>query len=429
MTEQTAETVEIPTYRIPVWNLPVLETRVAKLSKRAIKLGCEPLTITIHEEEMVDDPKIPAMVRSDMKAKNLTIPQIKICVVTIDGATPKLAGWKFVGTLDHYSLPGKVIVNTVPGERVPQEFHTGDPLCGHCNKIRRRKETFVVENEEGETLQVGRQCIKDFLGHNPAQLIGWLQALYELTGELDDEENERFHGGRAEYYYDLTQILTTTAAVIRNHGWTPRSAETMERQATSGRVSYVVNRPWSAKEVPAWEEYIAELKICDDDNKEALDSIEWLTTQEDNNEYMHNLKMIGEAGQLTPRLLGYACSIVSAFQRAADKLAYEKSEAKLKLNEHFPSEIKSRIGVNVEIVKIRLIDGQWGTVRLLNMRDEDGRTLTWFANADPDVVKGGKYRIVGTIKKFDEYNEWKQTILTRVKITDELADDWTVQTA
>ena len=144
---------------------------------------------------------------------------------------------------------------------------------------------------------------------------------------------------------------------------------------------------------------------------------------------MHNLKVIGEAGTLTSKLLGYACSIISAYQRAVDKLAYEKSEAKLKLNEHFPAEIKTRITTNVEITKIRLIDGQWGTVRLFNMRDDEGRTLTWFANADPGMEKGEKYRIVATIKKFDEYNEWKQTILTRVKVTDDLEADWAVKTA
>ena len=361
MSEQTAETVEIPTYTIPVWNIPVLEQRVAKLSKRAIKLGCDPLAITIHEENMVDDPKISAEVKKDLKKKLLPIPQIKVCTVTIDGATPKLAGWKFVGTLDHYSLPGNVIVNTVPGEVVPQEFHTGDPLCGHCNKIRQRKETFVVENDDGRTMQVGRQCIKDFLGHNPAQLIGWLQSLYELTA---DEEDERFYGGRVEHYLDLTQVLVTSAAVIRNHGWTPRSAESPERQATSSRVSYVINRPWMAKEVPLWEEYIASLQIGDEDTDEAIAAVQWLNAQDDNgNEYMHNLKVIGEAGTLTSKLLGYACSIISAYQRAVDKLAYEKSEAKLKLNEHFPAEIKTRITTNVEITKIRLIDGQWGTVQ------------------------------------------------------------------
>ena len=66
---------------------------------------------------------------------------------------------------------------------------------------------------------------------------------------------------------------------------------------------------------------------------------------------------------------------------------------------------------------------------LFNMRDDEGRTLTWFANADPGMEKGEKYRIVATIKKFDEYNEWKQTILTRVKVTDDLEADWSVKTA
>jgi hypothetical protein len=54
------------------------------------------------------------------------------------------------------------------------------------------------------------------------------------------------------------------------------------------------------------------------------------------------------------------------------------------------------------------------------MLDNDGRTLTWFANTNPEMNVGEKYRIKGTVKKHDEYNEWKQTILTRVKVLEKI---------
>ena len=57
------------------------------------------------------------------------------------------------------------------------------------------------------------------------------------------------------------------------------------------------------------------------------------------------------------------------------------------------------------------------------MRDSDGRTLVWFANACRKMDKGNDYMIRAGIKKHGEYKEWAQTILTRVFVVEELIKD------
>ena len=139
-------------HTIPEFFLAEVKARLEKLNKRAVKLGCDPLELVVHKEYF---QKIGGN-------SGYISPKIKMYEISIEGAAPKLEGWTFVGTLDHYSLPGNVIVNTVPGETIPECFHNSAAICDHCNTIRNRKETFIVKNED-KIWQVGRQCLKDFL--------------------------------------------------------------------------------------------------------------------------------------------------------------------------------------------------------------------------------------------------------------------------
>ena len=52
MTVVTEATKEISTFEIPEYNIPVVESKIAKLNKRAAKLGAEPIQIVVRLMEM-----------------------------------------------------------------------------------------------------------------------------------------------------------------------------------------------------------------------------------------------------------------------------------------------------------------------------------------------------------------------------------------
>jgi hypothetical protein len=56
MSEMMIETEsnEPKVYQIPVENMPALNEKLAKLNKRAEKLGCEPIVLTVTGEKMVE---------------------------------------------------------------------------------------------------------------------------------------------------------------------------------------------------------------------------------------------------------------------------------------------------------------------------------------------------------------------------------------
>lgn len=407
------------TFNIPAWNMGLLEKKIKQMNKRAAKIGVPFVEIEVIREFERIAPGYEE--RAELMGKEW-VPKIKVFEIALNGEGPKIAGWTFVGTLDHNTLPGSVIVNAVPGETVPTEFHNHDAICDHCGKIRRRNETFVLHHDEDDKYtQVGRQCLRDFLGHDPKAVASFLTALRRLEDDLGNEDSDWYGGGgHAVYSYDHNAVLSATAAVIEKEGWLPRSAAGA-RPATADLVlSLFLPLP---KEGRARSEHLRWKESLDLGNerfeKEAVTAREWLKKQNSNNEYLHNLHAIDEAAEVPARMFGYWCSVVSSYQRAMERLRIQKAEKKV--SEHFGN-VGDRVETNVKVLGIRYTEGYYGTVGIVKMLDDEGRTVIWFANSKVGMESGNRYRIKGTIKKHDEYNEWKQTVLTRVKVQEEIKE-------
>ncbi len=419
MSQQT----EDRTVQIVSSNLERLDNEIAKLNRRADKIDCPHVNYIIHKSEMVRDPI--EVSKEEEKGCPIdpeilkNIPFVRICTIEITGKGPKVEGWKFVGTLDHYTIPGKVIVNAVPGEVVPERYFEHEASCDHCNKIRRRVETFVLEGideNEGEFKLVGRNCLKDFFGHDPMYVARWLNRVWKFIETLE-VRSRGWGGGRYITYLNSTEVLTTTSAVIRTFGWLAKSAAGYEKTSTSGHVGYILCRPSNYTD---WKKFIATV-IFDKakDIAEAEAAIAWLKTKDADNEYMHNLKLLENEEYIPTKMLGYWCSLVSAYQRANARLTSQKKEQATRTNEYV-GKIGDRIQTRVECIGIKSIFSDYGVVNIHRMLDEDRRLLVWFANTDRKMEEGESYVVRVGIKKQDKYNDWKQTTVTRLHVVEKV---------
>lgn len=409
-------------YDIPEWNVEKLVAIVDKLNKRAAKLGVPPVRIDeVGKKQVKDSSKhYPGL-------KPEEIPTITVYQLKIEGEPPKLAGWTFLATLDHNTMPGQVVVNTVPGQSIPREFFTAQPVCDHCNKARRRNETFVLRHDDGKYMKVGRQCLRDFLGHDPSRAVAALQVMFNLIAQLGNMDDDNHDGGgssRIPPRVDKETVLIFAAAVINKEGWVPRSASNETRPATVTGVQYAMFPPYRASEYETakWRDYRNSLDLENEKFKqEAQAAIKWLEEQPDGtSEYMHNLKLISKADGVPVNMLGYWVSLIAAYHKAQDRQRLAASNNANKVNEYFGN-VGDKIEVEVTLNKITHIPSQWGAVHLHNFSTKDGRTLTWFANTgNADMEQGKQYKIKGTIKKHAEFNNWKQTQLTRVKKVQDL---------
>jgi len=398
------------TYHIPSWNMGKLRDKIFKMNNKAAKLDCPEIHLEVINEYQRKAPGYEDAVLA---------PMITVFEVAIHGEGPKIEGWKFIGTLDHNTLPGSVIVNTVPGEFVPQEFYDHDATCDHCGYVRRRNETFILEDDDQQYKQVGRQCLTDFFGHDPKAVARYLTGLTKFINSLDDEEWYG-GGGRAEYTFDKVEVLKATAAVIRESGWVPRSQADDIKVATADIVMNVFLPPSTGERIE-WERWVNNLHIDHERNvKDAENALEWLEKQpSDNNEYMHNLHQIAVADGVPIKMFGYWCSLVSSYYRALERQIAEVSTNKL--NEYF-GKVKERLIFEAEVVSSRSVFTEWGGCHIIKMLDNDGRTIMWFTGSGGiELEIGHKYLIKATIKKHEEYNNWKQTHVTRVAVIDEIA--------
>ncbi len=431
MTEKTTDSAIDNSPEIHViseWNMARLNQKIATLNRRADKIGCPHVEVKIHDTRLIPDPSCVIRFtekrhRSPNAAELDALPKITVHDVEIVGEGPKIEGWKFVGTLDHYTIPGKVIVNTVPGESVPSDFFESDAICDHCEKIRNRVETFVLlEEATGEYKQVGRNCLRDFFGHDPQVVARFLSRIMKFVEGLGDEdEGWGMGGGRQDYSYDSLRVLTNTIAVIRTFGWVPRSASDEDNCASSNHVLTIMLPAYGSQENEAKKKFVASIKFdAEKDLKEANEAIAWLKDQEGNNEYMHNLKLLEDQEAIPGKMFGYWCSLAAAFQRAQARLELAEREKKTRLNEYFGEVGERYTGFQVKCIGISYTDSFYGTVCIHRMVDTDGRTMIWFANSDAKMEKGNEYIINARVKKQDEYKEWKQTYLTRVSVREEI---------
>jgi len=147
--ETTTETEVIQTFRIPDGNLEALRERLAKLSKKAVKLVGQPIEMKVIATEDVErKSKTPyGETRLDLNGKEIGLGVFdRFHTVTVSGPRPKLAGWTFAAALDVVDVDGEkaVMVRNAPGETIPAHLREHATGCDHCNTERRRKTLYVL---------------------------------------------------------------------------------------------------------------------------------------------------------------------------------------------------------------------------------------------------------------------------------------------
>lgn len=215
-TNAVAETTTA-TFSVPESRLEWLKAEIAKLAKRANKIGCIAPTMVVGDSTLVQ--------HADGGAESVAT-FVRHFAVTVTGQAPRINGWTFVATLDH--ADGEVVLRTHPSfeGQLPPRFRCADPRnCDHCRMARQRNETFVLRNDAtGEFQQIGRQCLRDFLGHeNPMSVAATAELLWDLCETAEASEHEA-GGNRAGNYVDAVEFLSFVAAAIRKEGWTSRKA-------------------------------------------------------------------------------------------------------------------------------------------------------------------------------------------------------------
>jgi hypothetical protein len=418
------------TFWVPAARLAELTEAVEKLNRRAKKLGVSPVQVVPtggYESRRIN-------VAYGEWEKPVWVERSFVEIKVVGGEAPRLpGGWEFAAVLE--PLGESCIVNFTPILERDEDWRAAQAVagrerfsekgmyCDHCKAFRRRKEIFLLVNEEGETVWVGRQCLRDFLGHtSPENLVARFQWFRQLQDYLG--------GGypRPVPMYPTRGVLECTVCAIAIDGWRSRGKARDEGgAATADNVQFAfVGDSKEAREYRATlHDYYAENESHIQARVEkALTWIREMDQDEANkSDYISNLKTACCAEEIKLKHFGLVCSLLVAYDKhietEADRQRRERERedrAKATADSQHLGEKGERLELEAEVVMMRDVDSFYGPSVLFKFV-ADGNVLTWFCSGrTPDVEVGDKVQVRGTVKKHDEYKGTKNTQLTRCTV-------------
>lgn len=411
MTEKDARAAGL--YVVPNWALAEAVAAFAKLAKRCtgrLKLDTAPALFFAATGEYEHIWYVDNGDREIRKSR-----MVACTFARIDGPRPKLNGWSLAARIQPLET-GERFIRPVPGVDIATRFRTMGYECEHCNASRIRKDVFVVAHEDGTQKQVGRNCIRDFLGHDPSKLLAAFTAI-QVLGESFDREFG-CGGARSAHVVDAIEFMERTAAAIRIDGWVSRKVEQAtngDKRATVSCVGGTYGPTESARNERR------RLAPNEADSKIAAETLAWVRAQprEGANDYMHNLIVALTHDIIDWRSAGVACSGVSAYLRHLSRDAELNMKRKLNAASVHVGAIGERLrDIMVTVEHKQFIDSQWGGSTLIKVRDDAGNLMTWFASGDTsDFTPGARGKFTGTVKAHKNYKDIAETQVNRCKFT------------
>ena len=403
-------------YLIPANRMDEFQDKLEKLNKRAHKLGCEPITMTPLEaiKLVVKEVRLVA-------GGPLTPVFGDFWVVTVGGNAPKLNGWAFRGTLQHEEAGNvlRMINNVAP----PMQFRTLTQQCDHCGYDRKRNDTYLVQSDAGEWKQIGRSCLRDFLGHvSPEAVAEWASLLANLEGYFGSMAPDEGSSSNP-YSFDLRTVLAAVRTEARQHGYMSRKRASDIGEQTGNYPCTTAHTVWSYLTPSNTEQRNrAEAFFATQLEQDALDAasaIDWATNlpADVSNDYLWNVRVIALGGYVTYRELGLAASIVAAWTREQERKQEESYKRTTQVSEHV-GEVGKRMEMVLTVDMVRVLPGEIYTSTLIKFLDDAGRSITWFASGckDNEFTVGDRIKAKATVKKHEEYKGWKTTQVQRVSV-------------
>lgn len=406
-------------FEIPSPNLNKFQDKWEKLVRRANKLGVIPPTYTI-TGEVPRSHKVRREHFDEVKNKTVWVDEEVVMIyhlITIDH--PKVivpGGWEFVATLEHTEEGN--ITHNISGKDLPQQYRDCDAWCDHCQLKRNRKDSFVVADSEFHYKQIGRNCLSEYFGIDGTLYANMAEIYYTASELAGASEGGESWGSSGPFFDYLDKFLAHVAEVIATEGWLSRKSA-RDREAEKGYpVPSTSDIAYRHMHPSIYDKASDRLYDLPSGRSEELakEAIVWCENLSDSdvqdNEYLHNIRVIARRGIVGGRQYGYAASIVSAYQRTLVDTANKMKAAQTRAASQYVGTIKTRQEFTVMVEKVLQFDSAYGTIHMHIMSDPNGNRLTWKSSSS--VLDTGKLMVIkATVKAHNEYKGTKQTELTR----------------
>lgn len=400
---------------VPADAVEIVVERVARISKRATRKGFPAPLLTIGQTE--DRPVIGD------SGEPIEGEYSKWTEVIITGEPIKFAGWELLAFVSFIEdADGKVqsTIDRVPGVEGDLPVVSAYDYCEYCKTSRRRNETFIVHSDESGTRQVGRNCLRDFLGNSPEALVAMYEAYKSIS--LDDDEIAGW-GRSATKFYPPSHILGIAARIVAKEGFYISKARAEEDDKTS--TAELVKSFLSAS-VTVRARLETEYPESDESARILSTTIEHIPGLDPANEYEGKIMTLASASGVQWRHIGTLASGVIIGLRSIERAAKNKAKG----DSSFIGQVGERISAPVVITFKKEIASDFGSgvSYLVRMLSDGKNDLLWWASWSPTshgMKEGDAFTVIGTVKghEYDRVTQRPTTILTRCKIVSEAVEE------
>lgn len=403
------------TATIPAESLDEVRDKVAKFNKRATRKGmplvtldvAPPVTRTVRDWELGIDR---LYIENDC---SITVPPLAIGDYRLTAVVEPLAR---NGTTE-------AIIVAAPGATVPSDYRLDDPWgCDYCGTRRVRSATFLVtETATGKVAKVGRNCLRDFLGHDPADLLTYWRWLDDFTGD-DDDENWSGPRGPRDPGYKPDDILRLTARVVARYGWVSKTKAGPGENPTANTVEFLLAGPGGgAKMREEWERVNNECAWTE--RAEALynttlDGIKTINSKPAPGDWEYNIGLLASADFIPPKRVGFLASAVALGWKRVNAPRSERSE-RVPLVRPEVSE-GEKVSVTGTVVYTTVTNGAYGATTLVKLETSEPRSLyVWWASGALTFSRDETVTLTGTVKRveWDRFANADAATLTRCKVS------------
>ncbi len=305
--------------------------------------------------------------------------------------------------------PALVVLRFPPGAEASidtSSIRAGE--CDHCKTTRPRSATYLIENvATGAIRQVGKNCLKDFLGHSTMPVFI----------DRDTVEQSLTLSAHQPAAWDVESVLTYSWALIETHGWSPSSAalptRTLVADVMIGTSRGVELLDSVTAKLP--EGHAMAARIAAD-----------LTAKLDPAQpYEANLLAIIRGGVVDRRKhLGLAVSAINAWRRLDQAAPSPDGHDSRTIT--YAGSVGDKLTLTGTITVVAAIDGYHYNspqqrLLVIDCGAHVAKTITSAAWAYK-VERGDTVTVQGTVKAHQDYQGVAQTVLTRPKRVDHTAD-------
>lgn len=391
---------------IPESSIARVNEALAKINRKADKLGVPPFAVTY---------SAPRVHKVQKPGESY---DIMVVDATVSGEPVRVGGYRFLSRIDFEG--GLILLNTRPGETLPERFRAATPMCMHCASERKRKQVFVLRREgDDQHVQVGSTCLRDFLGHDPAAMLGAVSLWNDLEACFDSE-GDYSSGGRVDHVVSVHLALTIATAVVRacNGDFVSRAAA--DAAEARGRYiettsSMVFDQLFPPKPLPHdWKR----LPITDDDEAQATVAIAWGKAMPGASEYESNMLQLLSVDHIRLKRLGLLVSLIGGYRRYLGEVA-----ERIALVNGYVGTVGKRTEFEAVFGGLKSFPTDYGMLYIARFNTPNGQ-LVYRGTSPfwPDSINpGDSLRFKATIKAHEEYKGFCQTHIQRVALLESAA--------